>query len=136
MRQFICVIATCLVMAGLANCARVQPSPPVPSPPTGSFAVTNGFGAVTTIPYTCTGDGSVRISPVALSGTTGTAGPETKTFAYSGWSLSRSGEPACQHTAMFDNLRTGTWLATDGTSQCQVDVRGAELTTIKLWDCS
>jgi len=92
---------------------------------TGSLAVTLGFGAVSSAPYQCSGQGSVTIRDAS-----GVAQPP-QTYSYSGYSSNTS--PACTATVSFSNLQPGSWKIQDsGGANCQRSVTAGQFTSVLI----
>lgn len=93
----------------------------------GTIAVSMGFGAVTSTPYQCSGQGTVTLKSNNASV------PSVKqNFSYSGYSSNTS--PACQTTLTFQNLQPGNWSATDGRQTCSTSLTAGQYQTIKIWN--
>jgi hypothetical protein len=94
---------------------------------TGTLFVSMGYGAVTRLPYDCTGGGTVTIKPSdpALA-------PQTQSFSYSG--SSSNTDPACQTTVIFQYLSPVAWTATDNRAACSVSVKAGQASTVKIWN--
>jgi len=128
-----------LVMISIAGILTIIASnggggqPPV-TPTTGSIAVNTGFGAVSSVPYQCSGPGNITISPLSLTGTAGKNQPETKPFSHAGFSSTTPNEPACQQTVVFTDLKTGTWQASDGNGACTATVTAGQMAMVKIWN--
>lgn len=104
------------------------------TPTVGSIAVNTGFGAVSSTPYQCTGQGTIAITPQSLTGTAGNSQSESKPFAYSGFSSTTPNEPACQQTVIFTNSRPGTWQVTNGSGTCNATVVAGQSVNVKIWN--
>jgi hypothetical protein len=91
---------------------------------TGKLSVRLGFGAVTSTPYKCTGEGTMTMK--SSSGET-----KSKKYAYSGFSSTTPNSPACSTTVMFDDLQPGKWNIEVGAIKCpgQVEVKAGKLAT-------
>jgi hypothetical protein len=88
--------------------------------------VSMGFGAVTSAPYQCSGQGTVTI-------TESTGPTENQKFSYSGLS-STTAPPACPTTVTFTGLQPGTWSVTDGFAKCTTAVTAGQPQTVKIWN--
>jgi hypothetical protein len=104
----------------------------VTRPPTsGVLSVALGFGAVTTAPHQCQGEGKISIVPVSLSGTGGIAQSQSQNYRFSG--LSENTPPSCRTNVMFLNLRPGTWNITEmGGIACNDTVSAGQITTVNI----
>jgi hypothetical protein len=100
----------------------------------GSLSVEVGFGAVASPPYQCTGSTSVTITPGSLTGTEGTATAQTQNITFSGTSSTTPNEPACRQTAVFADLRPGSWTASSGGASCPVTVGAGQFATVRIWN--
>lgn len=127
------VLLVAVVVGGIFTIVATGNGPTPPPAVAGTIAVNVGFGAAITTPYQCTGQGYVTITPQNLTGTTGKGQPETKQFQYSGYSSSNPSEPGCQQIVTFGDLRTGTWLVTNGTVTCTAKVISAQMTDVRIW---
>lgn len=105
-----------------------------PPPKTGSVSLSVGFGAVAATPYRCTGSGVVTLTPQALTGTDGRNTQQSQTLVFDTWSSTTPNEPACQQTAIFGDLRPGTWAAASGATTCTVVVTAGQFPTVRVWN--
>lgn len=105
------------------------------SPPTkGSISVNYGFGAVSNPPYQCNGQVTVSVTAVSLTGSDGNTSAPAQTLTFSDFSSTTPNEPACQKTAVFADLRPGTWQIKAGTAPpCQRTLAAGQFLNVRVW---
>ena len=83
------IVGTAGILTIAARCNGVGGGN-TPPPTIGTISVSVGFGAVTSNPYQCTGNGNVTINPQNLTGTAGQNTSSTQPYSFSGFSSRRA----------------------------------------------
>ena len=109
----------------LSGCTSQRGGTKIADPLTvGTLSVSVGFGAVSSPPYRCEGEGTVTIRP-----STGGAKPEK--YSFSG--LSKNESPACSTSLTFENLPPGQVQISDSHgASCTKVITADQFTSVSI----
>lgn len=127
-------VSTAGVFTIVASGGSGGQNPPAPPPTMGALSVNHGFGAVSSTPYQCTGSGTITATPQALTGTAGKTTTQTMAYTHSGNSSTTPNQPACQTSALFTGMATGTWQVSEGLTTCPATVIAGQAATVRIWN--